>query len=105
MNTIKSFRTCIVRAALMGQLLATSGTASAQTASQPPTATPAATGDAIQLSPFQVVSETDNGYQAANTLGATRTNVAIRDLPMQINVVTEELMTDRALFDLEQVLD
>lgn len=69
------------------------------------TAPVATTEEAIQLSPFQVVGEDDRTYQAANTLGATRTNVAIRDLPMQINVVTEQLMVDRALFDLEQVLD
>lgn len=75
-------------------------------ASHPGTAaTSAATDAAIQLSPFEVVAEDDRSYQAANTLGATRTNVAIRDLPMQMNVVTEQLMTDRALFDLEQVID
>ena len=60
---------------------------------------------AVILSPFEVNADNDRGYQAANTLGATRTNVAIRDLPMQINVVTEQLMVDRALFDLDQVLD
>ena len=68
-------------------------------------AAPTAAEDTITLSPFQVVAEDDRSYQATNTLGATRTNVAIRDLPMQMNVVTEQLMTDRALFDLEQVLD
>ncbi|MBL9195020.1 MAG: TonB-dependent receptor [Opitutaceae bacterium] len=61
--------------------------------------------ESVELSPFEVTSERDDGYQAANTLGATRTNVAIRDLPMQMNVVNEQLMIDRALFDLEQVLD
>lgn len=78
-----------------------------QAAPKPPVtaSSTSATDEAIQLSPFQVVSDNDSGYQAANTLGATRTNVAIRDLPMQMNVVTEQLMTDRALFDLEQVLD
>ena len=60
---------------------------------------------AVILSPFEVNADNDRGYQAANTLGATRTNVAIRDLPMQINVITEQLMVDRALFDLDQVLD
>jgi outer membrane receptor protein involved in Fe transport len=75
---------------------------SAQTAS---IATVPSTEKAFILNPFEVVSENDNGYQAANTLGATRTNTAIRDLPMQINVVTEQLMIDRALFDLDQVVD
>jgi outer membrane receptor protein involved in Fe transport len=73
------------------------------------TALPAAlrpdVAEAVQLSPFQVIAEDNRSYQAANTLGATRTNVAIRDLPMQINVVTEQLMVDHALFDLNQVLD
>ena len=68
-------------------------------------ATPSAKEEAIVLSPFEVISDNDRGYQAANTLGATRTNVAIRDLPMQMNVVTEQMMLDRALFDLDQVLD
>ncbi len=78
--------------------------AHAQTAPKPsPTAT--TTTETVTLSPFEVVSDNDRGYQAANTLGATRTNVAIRDLPMQVNVVTEQLMVDRALFDLDQVLD
>ncbi len=80
----------------------------AQSAPAPRPTSPAANAtaeEAVQLSPFEVVGEDDRSYQAANTLGATRTNVAIRDLPMQMNVVTEQLMTDRALFDLEQVLD
>jgi iron complex outermembrane receptor protein len=46
--------------------------------------------ESVELSPFEVTSERDDGYQAANTLGATRTNVAIRDLPMQMNVVNEQ---------------
>lgn len=78
----------------------------AQAASPAPKAAqPATDTDSVVLSPFEVTSERDDGYQAANTLGATRTNVAIRDLPMQMNVVNEQLMIDRALFDLEQVLD
>ena len=59
----------------------------------------------VTLSPFEVTSDNDNGYQAANTLAATRTNTPIRDLPMHINVLNEQLMTDRAIFDLDQALD
>ncbi len=90
------------RAAL---LAAIGGSALAQTAPAPSPATAATKDEAVVLSPFEVNSGNDRGYQAANTLGATRTNVAIRDLPMQMNVVTEQLMVDRALFDLDQVLD
>jgi outer membrane receptor protein involved in Fe transport len=79
--------------------------AQAVTRSVRPNQAPAVSEEATMLSPFEVVSENDRGYQAANTLGATRTNVSIRDLPMQINVVTEQQLVDRALFDLDQVLD
>jgi iron complex outermembrane recepter protein len=76
----------------------TAVSALAQTAPAPSTTASATAGndEAVVLSPFEANSGNDRGYQAANTLGATRTNVAIRDLPMQINVVTEQLMVDRA---------
>lgn len=65
----------------------------------------AMSGDPVQLSPFEIIGQDDRSYQTANTLGATRTNVPIRDLPMQINVVTEQFMADFALFDLNEVVD
>jgi len=80
----------------------TGSTLTAQTQRTPAVPSPEET---VVLNPFEVISTDDRGYQAANTLGATRTNTAIRDLPMQINVVTEQLMIDRALFDLDQVVD
>ena len=89
----------------IGAFALSAATALAQLAPTPKPATGTTKDDAIVLSPFEVISDNDRGYQAANTLGATRTNVAIRDLPMQMNVVTEQLMLDRALFDLDQVLD
>ena len=97
---MKSPRTML--AALAGWLALSVAPADAQTAATPTTS---AKDETVVLSPFEVNSGNDRGYQAANTLGATRTNTAIRDLPMQINVVTEQLMVDRALFDLDQVLD
>lgn len=56
--------------------------------------TRAAQNDAIQLSPFEVASARDDGYRAVNTMGATRTNVALRDLPMNIVVANSELIAD-----------
>src|SRR5262249_38260811 len=86
-------------------LSALAATSFAQTVPKPAPTASASTDEAVVLSPFQVISDDDRGYQAANTLGATRTNVAIRDLPMQLNVVTDQLMVDRAPFNLDQVLD
>lgn len=54
----------------------------------------AAQTEAIQLSPFEVASARDDGYRAMNTMGATRTNVALRDLPMNIVVANSELIAD-----------
>jgi hypothetical protein len=83
---------CVISA-----LLTFAGTAAhAQTIASSASGTGPGNADAMQLSPFQVVAEDDRSYQAANTLGATRTNVAIRDLPMQNNVVTEQLMVVRS---------
>jgi outer membrane receptor protein involved in Fe transport len=94
---------CFSRPVLALFLLAAGVAGRGQTAPLPPPT--AAASETVTLSPFEVVAEDDRSYQATNTLGATRTNVAIRDLPMQMNVVTEQLMVDRALFDLDQVLD
>ncbi len=112
MNCTDPTRTISLRRAALLAFTFAASHAFAQTAPAPsptanakPATTKPTTTDAVVLSPFEVISDNDRGYQAANTLGATRTNVAIRDLPMQLNVVTEQLMVDRALFDLEQVLD
>jgi iron complex outermembrane receptor protein len=69
------------------------------------TAAPAAAAAPVQLSPFEVTAENDHGYVAGNTLGATRVNTLIRDLPLQINVVTEDMIRDFIAYDLDQVID
>lgn len=73
-------------AAFLGQVVA-------QT---PPASEPPATGDdqIVVLSPFEVVSEEDFGYTASNVISGTRVNEAIRDLPLNISVLTEELLQD-----------
>ena len=63
------------------------------------------TNSTVVLSPFEVTAENDRGYVAGNTLGATRVNTLIRDLPLQINVVTEDMIRDFAAYDLDQVID
>ena len=75
----------------------------AQTAS--PAAERKAESKVVSLSPFEVTAENDNGYVAGNTLGATRVNSLIRDLPLQINVVTEDMISDFGAYDLDQVID
>ena len=61
--------------------------------------------DAITLSPFEVTEKSEGGYRATNTLGATRTDTPIADLPLIINTVTEEFMRDMAAFEVDQAIE
>lgn len=50
--------------------------------------------DVIQLEQFTVNSTTDRGYLANNALSATKTNTPLRDLPINLSVITEEFLRD-----------
>jgi len=50
--------------------------------------------DIVKLSPFVVSSTKDTGYEASNTVGATLTNTAIKDVPLNISVFTQDLYND-----------
>jgi iron complex outermembrane receptor protein len=53
------------------------------------------------LDPFTVQGET-NGYTATNSISGTRVNMAIKDIPVPITVITKQLMED---FSYERVED
>jgi iron complex outermembrane receptor protein len=74
-----------------------------QTGLQAQTDEAASDGDVYVLSPFLVEEET-RGYRAYNTISATRINTAIRDLPLSIEVITEDFMTDIGAFDIQSAL-
>ncbi len=86
---------------------------SAQTAPAASTAaTPAATAktsvsnqEVVQLNVFQVSAENDDEYRAANTTTGTRYNTPIKDLPMNIEVLTPAFMRDIGAFDLRDALE
>ena len=81
----------------------------AQTAPKPTTATPppapsaTLTEEAVMLSPFQVASDAEKGYQALNTLSGTRLNSKLEDLGASITVVTKQQMSDLGLLDINDV--
>jgi outer membrane receptor protein involved in Fe transport len=58
----------------------------------------------VQLSPFKVTTEKDNGYKATNATSGTRLNEQIKDLPMPISVITEKFLRDTGAADLRQSL-
>jgi hypothetical protein len=68
----------------------------AQTAAPAPAAKPAAPLDeeAIVLSPFEVSSQRDTGYQATETLAGTRIRTDLKDVASSIQVITKEFLQD-----------
>jgi len=50
--------------------------------------------DVVVLSEFQVNTEKDVGYRATNSIGATRSNTPIKDVPLNIQVFTKDLYDD-----------
>lgn len=61
------------------------------------TTTPSATPvveQSVQLSPFEVHARQDVGYQATNAITATKFNAPLADLPINMNIFTQELLED-----------
>jgi outer membrane receptor for ferric coprogen and ferric-rhodotorulic acid len=62
------------------------------------TVAPAASGDrvkeTVELSPFIVLGDTNDGYEAKNTAGVTGTNRSIRSLPISMDVATSTFLSE-----------
>ena len=56
----------------------------------------------MTLSPFTVTEE--GGYRASNSISGTLINTPVRDLPLTLEVVTEDFIDDIAAFDLQESL-
>ncbi|HVU31969.1 MAG TPA: TonB-dependent receptor plug domain-containing protein [Opitutaceae bacterium] len=81
----------------------------AQVAPEAPAPAPAPTtgsnaDETIVLSPFTVSTDKDRGYRATNSISGTRLNTPIKDLPMPIEVITEQFVRDTGATDLRQSL-
>lgn len=55
---------------------------------------PADQEEPVTLSVFTVTSATDRGYAASHAIGATRTNLAIKDISQTVIVLTEQFLSD-----------
>ena len=60
--------------------------------------------DIIELSPFMVDTTQDNGYKATNSVTGSRLDTLIKDIPMPIEVITEEFVKDTGSTDLRESL-
>src|SRR5688572_4096466 len=73
--------------------------------SVPRGATPANTSTApVVLSPFEVRSSQDHGYRVGAAVTGTGTAGLIRDTPLNISIVSQELIQDQAGNQLIDVL-
>ncbi len=67
------------------------------------TAAVAAKDETVTLSPFIVMTETEAGWSANDTLSATRTKQALKDVPVNIDAITADFMEDLGLFTADEV--
>jgi outer membrane receptor protein involved in Fe transport len=68
------------------------------------TSSSASTDQAIVLSPFEVTSTEDTGYQARETLAGSRIKTNLADIASPISVVTRDFMDDIGATDVNQIL-
>ena len=59
--------------------------------------------ETLELSPFVVATERDTGWSANDTLSATRTRQALKDVPVNIDAITADFMEDLGLFSADEV--
>src|SRR5688572_12837342 len=76
----------------------------AQTAPAPATrTTPTTAEELVTLSPFIISTDTDRGWSANDTLSATRTKQALKDVPVNIDAITADFMEDLGLFTVDDI--
>jgi outer membrane receptor protein involved in Fe transport len=56
--------------------------------------------EAVQLSAFTVSEEKATGYESTSTLSGTRTNERLRDLPMGVSILNQDLLRDLGVTDI-----
>ena len=61
--------------------------------------------DVLDINVFQVTADSDDEYRAANTTTGTRYNTPIKDLPMNIEVLTSAFMRDIGALDIRDALE
>jgi outer membrane receptor protein involved in Fe transport len=58
----------------------------------------------FELSPFEVSTSADDRYLSTNATSGTSLNIALKDLPMAIQVVNQDFLTDIAAANLDEGL-
>lgn len=69
-----------------------------------PSAAPEPGAPVVELSPFEVRSDSDIGYQALNTTNGSRLNTRLKDTPAAISPFTPEFLSDIGATSLSDML-
>ena len=77
-----------------GPLFAQTSSTTTSPASNSTTAPILVDDDTVKLTPFEVSSTKDTGYQSTETLAGTRIRTQLQDVASPIQVITKEFMTD-----------
>ncbi len=96
----RALRTCAFGAALTAGLL---GRAQENTSPAKPAAPVDRLDSVVELSPFQVNSSKDQGYQAYSTMSGTRLNTKLEDVAASISVITKQQLEDTASLDINDM--
>lgn len=103
MNHLTPRRTTTLRRLCASSCLLVLATGHAQPAGNPATVSPEAALQAqptIELPPFEVRSEKDEGYLAQNTASGSRLNTSLKDTASPISVFTQEFLSDIGATDI-----
>lgn len=73
-----------------------------QTATPPPSN--AKSEGPVQLTPFEVSAVRDEGYAPSETLSGTKVRTPLREIPMNIQVVTADFIQDTGALDLQEAM-
>ncbi len=79
-------------------------TAAAAPAQTAPARAAAATDETVQLAAFTVTGDDDQGYYSPAAVSGTRTKTELLNLPMNLNVLTEQFIKDIAATDLVDIV-
>ncbi|MBI5693072.1 MAG: hypothetical protein HZC55_23595 [Verrucomicrobia bacterium] len=69
----------------------------------PATRTTTNADETVTLSPFIISTERETGWSANETLSATRTKQALKDVPVNIDAITSDFMEDLGLYTADEV--
>ena len=58
----------------------------------------------VTLSAFEVTTDKDVGYQSTATLSGTRTGELLRNMPVSVSIINQELLNDVGLTDVMQAM-